>query len=59
MLLTKFIIYLHIDNVLGLYLDLQKAFDSIDHDLLFMLHNYGIKGKTLDWFKNYLSNSSQ
>jgi len=41
-------------------LDLQKAFDSIDHNiLLFKLYNYGIRGKIFDWFKDYLSNRSQ
>ena len=56
-------IYQHIDNrdkVLGMYLDLQKAYDSIDHDiLLFKLYTYGTRGKIFDWFKDYLSNRSQ
>jgi len=45
---------------LGLYLDLQKAFDTVDHDILLSkLYNYGICGIVYNWFKDYLTGRSQ
>lgn len=40
-----------------LYLDLSKAFDTLEHDtLLAKMEIYGIRGTANTWFKNYLNN---
>ena len=44
----------------GIFVDLQKAFDTVDHKiLLHKLEYYGICGVCNDWFKPFLSNHKQ
>ena len=42
------------------FLDLQKAFDTVDHQILLeKLNHYVIRGDSNDWFKSCLSNRNQ
>ena len=57
-------LYSHLDQhevLVGMYFDLQKAFDAVDLKILLEknVYYYGIWGIVHDWFQNYLSNRKQ
>ena len=44
----------------GVFLDFQKAFDTVDHQILLAkLNHCGIRGVSNDWFKSCVSNRNQ
>ena len=46
--------------MLSIFCDLSKAFDVLNHDILFhKMYRLGVRGTVLDWFKNYLHNRTQ
>ena len=46
--------------VCGIFIDLEKAFDTVNHEILCdKLNYYGLRGKVNDLIKSYLSNRKQ
>ena len=48
------------EYTLAVFIDLSKAFDTVDHQILIKkLQYYGLDGTTLELFKSYISNRKQ
>ena len=48
------------ENVVSLFIDLKKAYDTVNHEILLgKLYSYGIRGVFFKWFQCYLNNRIQ
>ena len=44
----------------GAFIDLEKAFDTVDHTILLdKIKYYGVRGITINWFKSFLQDRYQ
>ena len=45
---------------IGVFVDFQKAFDTVNHNILIKkLNHYGIRGTANKWFESYLNKRKQ
>jgi hypothetical protein len=48
------------ENIIAVYLDLAKAFDTVEFNILLIkMEHYGIRNIELKWFESYLTNRKQ